>query len=253
MFKNIIFISSIFVILFFSACSNKERVTIIKEENKYGLLSNKNNISVKAIYDKLSKFDDIENKNIKTQHPNLFNLHWIHNYYGNDYSISKYNNKYGIVNNKNKMLVKPIYDSMSKLFNGFFIVQIHGKFGYLNDKFKLVQKPVFSSAGEFIGKAAFVGSTVNGKLGCITKTMNLKINGKYDEIFNFVNSYARTKLGNKWGYISDECEVIAKPIYDYAYDFSNSYAKVIKNGKVGYINSKGKKILKPILNNGEKF
>ena len=253
MFKNIIFISCTFVILFLSACSTKEKVTIIKENNKYGLLSSKNDIRVKAIYDKLSKFDDIKNKNIKTQHPNVFNLHWIHNYYGNDYSISKYNNKYGIVNNKNIMLVKPIYDSISKAFNGFFIVQIDNKFGYLNDKFELVQKPIFLSASEFIGNAAFVGSAVNGKLGCITQSMELKINGQYDEIFNFVNGYARTKLGNKWGYISDKCEIIAEPYYDYVYDFSNTYAKVVKNGKIGYINSKGNTILKPILNNGEKF
>ncbi len=253
MSKNIILISCAFIIFLFSACSSKEKVTIIKENNKYGVLSSKNDIRVKAIYDKLSKFDDIENKNIKTQHPNVFNLHWIHNYYGNDYSISKYNNKYGIVNNKNIMLVKPIYDSISKAFNGFFIVQIDGKFGYLNDKFKLVQKPIFSSASEFIGNAAFVGSSSNSKLGCITQDMDLKINGKYDEIFNFVNTYARTKLGNKWGYINDKCEVISKPIYDYVYDFSNSYAKVIKNGKIGYIDEKGNKIIKPFLSNGENF
>ena len=239
--------------LVFTGCSTKEEFAVVNEKGKYGALENNSNVVVKPVYDELSRFDDANNKNIKTDHPNILNLHWLHNYYGHEYAIAEYKSKYGIVNKKNEMIVKPIYDSITKLFNGFSVIKLDDKFGYLNNKFQVVQKPIFKDAREFIGNVAFVQSNSNGKWGCITKEMELKINGEYDEVYSLYNGFARTVKDGKWGYIDDNCKVIVEPSYEYAYDFSKGYARVVKNGNTAYVDSQGKEITGPIFTKGENF
>lgn len=252
MLKKVLITTSL-AILFLTGCSSKEEVAIINENGKYGVLEDNSEVIIKPIYDELSNFDDINNKNIKTDHPHVINLHWIHNYYGDEYAIAEYKNKYGIVNKDNEMVVKPIYDSITKLFNGFSVIKLDNKFGYLNDDFEVVQKPIFADAREFVDKVTFVQSTADGKWGCITKDMNLKINDEYDEIYNIHNGYARIVKDGKWGYLDDSCEVLVEPKYDYAYNFSNGYGKVVKNGYIAYVNKDGEKITNTIFTNGENF
>ncbi len=252
MLKKVLITSSL-AILFLTGCSTKEEVTIVNEKGKYGVLNNNSDVIIKPVYDELSNFDDRRNKNIKTEHPHVINLHWLHNYDGDEYAIAEYKNKYGIVNKNNEMVVKPIYDSISKLFNGFSIIKLDDKFGYLDDKFEVVQKPIFRDAREFIGKVTFVQSNANGKWGCITREMDLKINDEYDEIYNLQNGFARTVKDGKWGFIDDTCKVVVKPKYEYAYDFSKGYAKVVNKGHVAYINKTGEEITKPIFTRGESF
>ena len=252
MLKKVLITTSL-AVLFFTGCSTKEEVAIVNESGKYGALASSNDVIIKPVYDELSNFDDRKNKNIKTDHPHIINLHWLHNYYGDNYAIAEYKGKYGIVNKDNEMVVKPIYDSITKLFNGFSIIKLDEKFGYLNDEFEVVQKPIFRDAREFLGNVTFVQSNANGKWGCITKDMNLKINDVYDEIYNLHNGFARTVKDGKWGFIDDTCKVVVKPKYEYAYDYSKGYAKVVGNGQVAYVNEDGKEITNTIFSNGENF
>lgn len=252
MFKKVIITSSL-AILFFTGCSSKEQFAIINEKGKYGTLKNNSEVSIKPIYDEMSSFDDMKDKNVKTEHPYILNLHWLHNYHGNEYAIAEYQGKYGIVNKDNKMLVKPIYDSITKLFNGFSVIKLDDKYGYLNNKFEVVQKPIFKEAREFLEDVTFVQSNANAKWGCITKEMNLVIGDEYDEIYNLYNGFARTVKDGKWGYIDNKCKVIIEPKYEYAYDFSKGFAKVVKNGKTAYVNAKGKEVTKHIFLRGENF
>ncbi len=252
MFKNILIITSL-AIVFFTGCSSKEESVIVNEKSKYGVLSNKGDVIVKPIYDELSNFDDRQNENIKTEHPNVINLHWLHDYSGDEYAIVEYQKKYGVINKKNEIIVKPIYDSISKLFNGFSVIKLDNKYGYMNDKFEVVQKPIFKDVREFLGKVSFVQSNANAKWSCITKEMKVKINDEFDEAYNFYDGFARVVKDGKWGYINDKCEVVVSPKYEYAYDFSKTYAKVQKNGHIAYINEKGKEITKNIFTKGENF
>ncbi len=252
MLKKVLITTSL-AILFFTGCSTKEEIAIVNEKGKYGALDNNSNVVIKPVYDELSSFDDRKNKNIKTNHPNVLNLHWLHNYYGDEYAIAEYNGKYGVVNKNNELVIKPIYDSISKLFNGFSVIKLDEKYGFLDDKFEVVQKPIFRDAREFLGNVTFVQSNANGKWGCITKDMDLKINDEYDEVYNLYDGFARTVKDGKWGYINDKCEVVVIPSYDYAYDFSKGFAKVQKNGHIAYINEKGEEITKNIFTSGENF
>ncbi len=252
MYKNILLLVSV-ILLSFTACSVKKEVVVINENDKYGFLSDDGKILVKPIYDDLSNFDDLQNKNIKTEHPNVINLHWLHNYCGDEYAIAEYKGKYGIINRDNKMLVKPIYDSISKLFNGFFVIGLDDKYGYMNKKLEVVQKPIFKKAREFESEISFVQSTANNKWACLGKDMQLKSEHDYDEVYSFYNGFSRVVKDGKWGFINSKCELIIEPKYDYAYDFTKGVAKVKYGNHVAYINTKGENVTKNIFTNGERF
>lgn len=245
MLKNILIIL-IFSVVFFAGCSNKE-VAIVKEKDKFGTIENNGAVAIKPIYDDISSFDDLNNKNARLEHPNYLNLHWLHNYEGNEYAIVEYKGKYGIVSRDNKMLVKPIYDSISKFFNGFALIKLDNKYGYLDKNFNVIQKPIFKNARDFLTDVTLVQSNANGKWGCITKQMDLKIIDQFDEIYNFKNGFAKVKEGEKWGFINDKCELAIEAKYDYVYNFSKGYAKVVKDNHIGYIDSNGKEITEKIF------
>lgn len=252
MIKKVLLLTSL-VLMVFTGCSHKEDVAVINENGKYGTLESNSDVVIKPIYDEISNFDDMKDENIQTYHPNIVNLHWLHNYYGNEYAIVEYKGKYGVVNRENEMLAKPIYDSISKLFNGFSVIKLDDKYGYMNDKFEVVQKPIFKDAREFLEDVAFVQFNSNSKWGCINKEMELKISDVYDEIYGINNGFARTFKDGKWGYIDSSCNVVVSSKYDYAYDFSEGFAKVIKNGKTAYVDTEGHEIVKTIFTSGENF
>lgn len=252
MIKNVLIASS-FALVILSGCANKNDVALIEQDGKYGVIKNDGNTSVKPIYEELTWFDDSNNKNIKVEHPHYFNIHWFHNYAGeNEYAIAKIDGKYGVIDKDNKILVKPIYDSISKLFNGYSVIKKDGMYGYLNKDLNIVKEPVFKDAKEFLNDATFVQSK-DLKWACITKEMKMEIKPTYDEVYNFNDGLSRVKKDNNWGFVNEKCEEIVKPTYEYAYEFLNEYAKVVKNGKVLFIDNTGKEITKKLYNDVANF
>ncbi len=241
MLRNILF-TTLLSLLFLTGCSTKEKLAIINEKGKYGASKSDDEVSIKPIYDGVSNFDDANNKNIRTDYTNILSLHWLHNYFGAEYTIVEYRGKKGIVTKDNKMVVKPIYDLITKLFNGFFIIKLDNKYGYMNNNFEVVQKPIFKNAREFLTDVTFVQSNSDGKWSCITKDMELKDSVRYDEVYSFSNGFAKVVKNGKWGYVDSSCKILVEPQYDYAYNFNKEYAKVIKNGKNLYINTDAEEV-----------
>ncbi len=240
MLKNILF-TALLSLLFLTACSTKEELAIVNEKWKYGASKSDDEISIKPIYDGISNFDDANNKNTRRDYTNVLSLHWLHNYSGAEYAIVEYRGKKGIITKDNKMVVKPIYDSITKLFNDFFIIKLDNKYGYMNSDFEVVQKPIFKNAREFLTDITFVQSNSDGKWSCITKDMELK-DSVYDEVYNFSNGFAKVLKNSKWGYIDSSCKILVDPQYDYVYNFNKGYGKVIKNGKILYINTDAEEV-----------
>jgi hypothetical protein len=217
-------------------CSSKDNSVLVIKDNKYMILQEKDKLNINKVYEDANPFASINEKNKDSEY----------------YSIVKLDNKYGIINDKNEFLLEAKYDYISKLYNEFFIIKENDKYGYVNKKFKIVQKPFYLDAKEFIDGVAFV-QFPNNKWGCISNSMKVLLEGKYDEIFPIVNSYARTELADKWGFINKKCEVIIEPKYDYINNFYSKYTKVVLNKKVGYIDTKGDEIVKPDFEFGQRF
>jgi len=230
--------------ILFTGCNQKHKqLTIVQEGTKEGVINQSGYVVVKPIYKQVLRFDG--NDNFIT-HPNFANLHWIHDGSDNAYAIVQdINNKFGVINSKGQLLLKPIYDSITYFFDGFMRIQIGNHYGLVDENFNIVLKPQYTMINKFTGLIAIIAK--NGKEGCIDKEMTIKIKPTYDKIYFQQEQFLRTTLNNKWGYLDDKCNVLAKPIFDYAYDFSNGIAKVIIHNKIGYLNSHGKLISKPIF------
>lgn len=240
-----------FALLLLSGCSiNKQsQYKVVNVASKDGLIKEDGKIVVKPIYDRIDNFND---ENSRYSHPHLLNLHWLHNDAGNEFAIIKYNEKYGIINKKSQLLLKPIYDHISSFFNGFSRVKENGKVGLINENFEVVLKPQYEEVGEFYNEVAFIKST-EGLYGCIDRNMNIKIKPKFDRIYLEKNGFARILKDDKWGFIDNKCNVIAKPIYDFANNFENELARVEYSGKIGYLKTDGKLLVKPIFDSAEQF
>jgi len=239
--KNIYLL--LFIVLL-AGCSQKStQFTVVKENDKDGVINQSGYIVVKPMYKQIFNFDGSDNF---MTHPHFANLHWIHNKSNQAYSIvQNINNKFGVINQKGDLLLKPIYDSITYFFDGFMRIQIGDKYGLVDKDFNIALKPIYNHINEFTDGIAIIQQ--NNKYGCINRDMTLKAKPVYDRIYFQQEEFLRTTLNGKWGYLDNQCNVLAKPIFDYAYDFSNKVAKVILDNKLGYINSDGKLVSKPIF------
>ena len=250
--KKLFSIFLLLVFIIFSGCTSTKESIVVSNDGKEMLYDGTKKDIQKNSYDELSALNSADEKNVNTKHLHLLNFHWLHNSYGKLFSIVKNDEKYGIINEKNEYLLNPEYESIGTLYNGFFIIKKDGKYGYLNDDFKVLQEPEFLDAKEFSNDVAFVKFS-NEKWGCISAEMKVLLEGKFDEIFPFMNSFARVTNEDKWGFINQKCEVIVEPKYDFVEDFYSDFTKVVLDEKTGYINKDGKEIDTPSFNYGQKF
>lgn len=248
---NKLLLLSVFTTLFlFTACSSKNELVTITVDGKQGIIKSDGNIIVKPEYEEIQNIEDINNKNIRTKSMHPINLHWIHNYNGELYSIVKKEGKYGIISSENEVLVKPQYDSISKEFNGYFKVEKNKSYGLVDTDFKLLQKETYQ---DIIINSKLVFLKSNNKWSCLNEDNKLKQKETFDEIYPFINGFARFVQNNKWGFIDEDCEIVAKAKYDYAYDYSNGFAKIVTEEKTSYIDEEGEQILSPSFSSGQNF
>ncbi len=223
-------------ILFMSGCSySSPKYTIVQELDKDGVLHESGYITAKPIYKHIFNFSG---NGEFFEHKHLINLHWIHNQSSQSYAVvQNIDKKYGVINPNGKLLLKPIYDSVTYFFNGFMRVESGGKFGLVNRNFEIVVKPIYNSIHEFVGDIAIL--EYKNKYGCINRDLELKIKPTYERIYFQQENFLRTNLDGKWGYLDNKCNVLSKAIYDYGYDFSNGFAKVLLGDKIGYLKEDG--------------
>jgi len=229
--------------LFITGCStNNMHYSMITEHNKVGVINQDGYIIIKPTYKQILTFDSSEDS-VGTE--KLSQLNWIGKNTNLYAIVQSTNNKYGVINQSGKLLLKPVYDSLTYFFDGFMKIEVGGNFGLVDKNFKIILKPIYTSISEFTGDIAIVEH--KGHFGCINKKMDLKIKPTYQTIYFQQEDFLRTRLNGKWGYLDNKCNVLSKAIYDYGYDFSNGFAKVLLDNKIGYLKGDGTLLQKNIF------
>jgi hypothetical protein len=197
-------------------------VPYLKKNNKYILVKENNLMPVN-----LSEFDEI--KIGKDPISNII------------YYSTRYEDKYGLINNLGIEVIKPIYDNEIRFYNSISDVQFKLEDHFLiNIKdYKKITNQKFEQVGNFYGSPIIVVNK-DSKWGAINYNGTWAIKNIYDDIMQVGNKKFRVKIGSKYGVIDEVGNYLIQPIYDNltSTPFDDGY-DVTKNGKSYYIDYKG--------------
>lgn len=131
--------------------------------------------------------------------------------FSEDLAVVLIGRKYGYIDRKGKVVIKPRFEYADSFSEGLAAVCIDGKYGYIDKKGKIVIKPKFVVAFEFSSGMAMIADKT-GKHGYIDKTGKVVIRPRFDGCSNFHGDLATAKIIGRRG----------------------------RRGKEGYINKRGK-------------
>lgn len=118
------------------------------------------------------------------------------------------------------------------------------KWGFVNENNKIMIPFEYDFVNPFENGLAYAKN--NGKEFFITKK-NLKLTEDYDEARIFTFGLAPASKNKKWGFIDENGKLVIPLIYDEAdYFTKNGLSAVKRNGKSGFINQQGKEII-PVI------
>ena len=165
------------------------------------------------------------------------------------YILVTKNDKQGLVNVKNEIVLPLEYDNIGFFRNGFRNVGKNNKECVLNDSLKMVIDFKYNSIGNFSKIQAngkqIASATLNSKTGCIDTKGNIVIPFLYQVIQQFEDGIAQVYDKNKYGYIDQTGKVIIKIIYKEVSYNPDTKSIVANDGKYEYIfNIKGKLLKK---------
>lgn len=159
------------------------------------------------------------------------------------YYISGNSPKFGILNEKGKIITPNQYETIEEFSDGLFAVQLNNKYGFINTKGELVIPYQFNNVRSFNDGYAIVEFDDN--FGVIDKKGNFILKMEYDGIYP--TGIKQTFLifdrkGNK--YVSN---INGGKIFDIKYDsldlFYNDYAVIQNDSKYGLIDKNGNIII----------
>jgi hypothetical protein len=138
--KNKVLFSTLCIGLLYSGCGVKiSNDTVINVGTKDGLLKDSGEVIIKPIYKRIHNFQGEEGR---YPHPNLANIHWLHDNKGNEYAVvENTDGKFGVIDKQGNLKLKVVYDSIGSFFNGFAKIELNKKFGLIDNEFTIVLKP----------------------------------------------------------------------------------------------------------------
>lgn len=274
-----------------------EKVTNIKynlilENKKYGVIDEIGNIIVKPQYDiiqipnpskpvficmhdynvNLQQYEiDVFNENgqkILTEYESVQALPTESTWDGIPFekSVLKYkkNNKYGLISLENKIITKPIYDSIKAINykEGMLLVEENAKYGAINIKGKVIIKPEYDQItvdnyynSETMYKAS--GFIVKKKVEDSYKYGYINSNGKVlldtqyteisriNEIIDDKNIFLLVFKNGQAGIVKNNKTILNYEYEDISYNAYNNMFVIQRNAKIGIADIKGKIIIQP--------
>lgn len=159
--------------------------------------------------------------------------------------------KYGYINDKNEIVIKPQYNDAKEFSEGLAAVLQEGKWGYIDNNDEIIIKPQFDDVGMFNENLAPVRK--DGDWGYIDKNGDMIIEAKFDEAKEINEGLAPVKEKGGWGYINKNGELIIDTIFEDAKKFNEGLAPVCEGNDWGFINDKGEYKIKPQYYKVEQF
>ncbi len=227
-------------------------------DKKWGLITKTGRVLVPAAYDELNYFyrglfKSVVRSGYKKQYGLIdtagkvllpTDYSEIHFDYQDDKVIdlttaSDRDQKHGEMSVDGKMLLKPVYDEIFDLKNGFIRVKLNGKYGLITRNEKFVVQPVYDAM--YIDRSSRIAIVrLAGKKGMIDLNGNKIISPVYDELYPAKDNYVFERDG-KWGIMNQKEKVLTTLDYQSISPGYNCFI-VRLNGKFGVMDVDGKLI-----------
>lgn len=172
-----------------------------------------------------------------------------------------------------KPIFNTAFDKAEDFKENFAEVKINGKWGFINKKGELIIKPQFYETHPFSNGLSQVAFGPNAKHGYIDTAGNFIIKPQYDNASAFADNKAWVLLDGKWGLINQNNEFVISPVYkevkniferynqwtpEYTYNLitgiidkpiykNNHLVWVLLNEKWGLVNKNGKTLIPHIF------
>lgn len=143
------------------------------------------------------------------------------------------------------------YDYIGCFSNSLVYSEKSGDKKILNTEFKSILddeiEDVILAQGERCSSCdrMFIKFKNSNEYSLFNSKDNKEIGFKCEYADLFVDSFAAVKKDGKWGFVSQDGQIIIEPKYENAKSFSNGLAAIMKNGKWGFINEKEEIIIEP--------
>lgn len=152
--------------------------------------------------------------------------------------------QFGYIDTNGRIVIPFEYDEAQMFSEGLAAVNIDGKFGFINRKNEMLIKPKWEFAMDFQGGVCFVGVPHQGYQplwGLINNAGTLLVNFQYLEVKQFNEGIAVVRDSLGYWFIDNMANRIIEHPYSYADTFVNGYAwaSLHQQEKFGFINPLG--------------
>lgn len=248
----------------FDGISGSYGATILMIKNqKIGILSedDDNNLKTDTFYDDLEPYygttytlSEIENQALKTDEYNNEEYEGRTGYY-----IAELNDKFGLVDSNNKVLIPIVYDELSA-FEHFIKVKEDNKYGLITENNDIIKPTIYddiTSLNDLHGDSIGMVFTkdhqqqLTNKFGHVLSDFSdyRFVNDKLD----YLDNMSVIEKNGKYGLFSfKEKKVVIQPVYEDMYErIYNDSILAQLNGRKVLINTSGKTIIAPIYDSIE--
>ena len=156
--------------------------------------------------------------------------------------------KWGLFDNKGRMILDFKFDYIGNFEDGFASAMLNGKYGIVNKYGETILPFQYDGTSMFTENRAWV--LLDGKFGFADTTgktvipIEFKFEG--DNYYLFNNGLACIRHGGKYGFVDISGNIVIQPKYDDMEGiFQEGLAWVIVNGKYGFIDKYGREIIPP--------
>lgn len=126
-----------------------------------------------------------------------------------------------------KVVIEPRFKDVGEFSDGLAYVKIMRKYGFIDLKGDIVIKPQYDYAGSFYEKRAAVRiGDSDAQYGFINRKGKLVLDFQYDDVERFSEGLCAVKLEGKWGYIDKKGDTVIPFKFDSAGDFEFGTAYV---------------------------
>lgn len=165
----------------------------------------------------------------------------IRNFNNSTLSVVKLNDKYGIIDSKESIILPVEYDNIYPFINGLAKIIKNRKTGFVDEKGQ-IKIPVQNSYAFNEGLVPL--RNIKNKVGFINKKNEIMIPFIYDGSMYFSDGLALVRMNKKVGFINLKGDVVVSIEYDRAHHlFNNGVTSVSKGNKYGYVDKKGKLVV----------